>query len=156
MSENRAKWEFPYAADQIVKAAKEKRKSHGAKLKWWTEQKTKVIGEIKAGGIEFDDSLASGTPKFSTSNYSRDTSVTVRADLLRDLNECNMKIRAHYNAAKEYDGWIEVLQSQGSTMVALTQADWLYFFSKTVELNEPEEDGELTVDAVNALVQKAA
>ena len=151
----RATWEFPYAADELLKAATDKRKTHADKLKWWSEQKTKVVAEIKAGGIEFDDSLAAGTPKFSTSNYNRDTSVTVRADLLRDLNECNSKIRQHHLLFKDYDGWVDLLKTQGSRSVPLSQMDWLYFYGKSSDVLDEEEEM-ITEAVINEAIEKAS
>lgn len=122
---NRVKWEFSYAADKLLEAATAKNKFHTERLDWWGKKKEEVMTTIKAEGLEIDESVA-----FGYSNSARQTGVSVRNDLLADLNECVGKITEHKALVKDYDAWIQVLASQGQSTFALHQDDWLFFFGK--------------------------
>ncbi len=121
----RDKWNFPYTADKLHDAAIAKHEFHTARLAWWTKKKEEVMTQIKAEGLEIDESVALGF-----SNSGRNTSVSVRNDLLRDLNECVAKVNEHTAKVKDYDAWIQVLKSQGQSSFDLNQDDWLFFFGK--------------------------
>ena len=125
----RTSWEFQYSADILVKATSDKKDYHISRLQWWENQKKAVMEKIKSEGLEIDDSLVEGT-KFSNSNYSRGTSVSVRYDLQEDLTECVDKIKEHTNKRNEYDAWFQVLGAHGLTMFPLNHDDWLFFFGK--------------------------
>ncbi len=121
----RHEWEFPYTADKLLAVATTKHGFHQGRLEWWTTKKADVLTQIKAEGLEIDESVALGY-----SNSGRNTSVNVRVDLLRDLNECVGKVTEHGGKVKDYDAWIQVLGSQGQSSFALHQEDWLFFFGK--------------------------
>jgi hypothetical protein len=121
----RNQWEFPYTADKLLDAAKTKSAFHSERLTWWEDKNKHVMETIKAEGLEIDESVALGY-----SNSGRHTSVQVRNDLLRDLNECTQKTEEHKGKLKDYDAWIEVLASQGQSSFTLHQEDWLFFFGK--------------------------
>lgn len=123
---NRSKWEFPYAADKLLDAARAKHQHHTVRLKWWEDKKAETMEKVKAEGLEFDESLAD---KLSSA-YNRQTTVQIREDLLRDLQECVGKIREHRDKTNDYDAWMQVLASQGSAAFVLHQEDWLFFFGK--------------------------
>jgi len=121
---NRTAWEFSYTASAVLAGAAKKKAFHQSRLKWWTEKKEAVKETIKAEGMDFEESLSD-----VVSNSYRQTGVNIRTDLLKDLNECNSRINVHRDKISGYDAWIEVLGSQGDAALALTQDDWLYFFS---------------------------
>ena len=121
----RDKWMFPYTADTLHAAATEKHKFHTGRLEWWNKKKEDVMNQIRAHGLEIDESVAIGY-----SNSGRNASVSVRDDLLRDLNECVAKVNEHTSKVKDYDAWIQVLKSQGQSSFNLNQDDWLFFFVK--------------------------
>lgn len=125
----RDKWEFSYGADKLLDAATAKQNHHATRLQWWEKQKEEVITKIKAEGLEIDESMAA---EFSNkvSSYARHTTVQVRDDLLRDLNECVNKVKEHSVKIEGYSAWIQVLASQGSASFPLNQDDWLYFFGR--------------------------
>lgn len=122
---NRDEWAFPYPADKLHQAALTKHQFHAERLTWWGNKKDEVLTKIRAEGLEIDESVAQGY-----SNSGRQTSVNVRNDLLRDLNECVGKVSEHTNRTKEYDSWMQVLASQGQAAFSLHQDDWLFFFGK--------------------------
>jgi len=121
----RDKWTFPYAADKLLEAARAKLDFHASRLEWWKKKKEEVLTQIKAEGLEIDESVALGY-----SNSMRNTSVNVRNDLLTDLNECVQKINEHKHKMTDYHAWIQVLASQGQAGFDLHQDDWLFFFGK--------------------------
>ena len=122
----RHQWTFSYPADTLLKAATTKHEFHDQRLGWWTTKKSEVLDKIRAEGLEIDESVAVGYSNKS----GRETSVNVRIDLLRDMNECAQKIVEHTAKVKDYDAWIQVLTSQGQTYFSLHQEDWLFFFGK--------------------------
>lgn len=125
---NRKTWNFPYPADKLLEAATAKVDFHKARLAWWTEKKESVLGQIRAEGIEIDESVAAG--QGYGKSYARDEQVSIRNDLLRDLNECVAKVREHSEKIGDYDAWMQVLSSQGQSMFDLHQDDWLFFFGR--------------------------
>lgn len=128
-TENRYEWKFAYSADKLTEAARKKAAHHHTRLEWWTEKQKQVMEKIKAEGLEIDESLvAEYATRFS--NLGRGPTVQVREDLLRDLHECVSKTASHRNKERDYEAWVEILSSQGSTTFELNQADWLFFFSE--------------------------
>lgn len=123
---NRGSWKFSYTADKLLDAAKKKLEWHTARKVWWTNKKEEVMTTIKAEGLEIDESVAF---KMS-SNYNRNTTVNIRNDLLKDLDECVGKMDEHAHKIKDYDAWVQVLGSQGQASLDLYQDDWLFFFGK--------------------------
>ena len=121
---NRNKWEFNYAGTQVLEGAQTKKKYHESRLSFWNNRKEKVKSEIKSDGMSFDESQSD-----ATSNSRRTTGINVREDLMRDLNECNERIKLHHAKIAGYEAWIEVLGSQREMTLPLTQNDWMYFFS---------------------------
>lgn len=121
---NRTQWIFSYPANTLFDAAMEKRRHHAERLGWWEQKKAEVVTTIRAEGIEVDESLAD----LISNSYQRGGTVHVRADLVRDVQECVQKIREHRAKVEDYDGWAQVLSSQGSTTFGLHQEDWLFFF----------------------------
>lgn len=120
---NRTEWTFPYSADKLHAAALAKHQFHTGRLDWWGKKKEEVLTQIKAEGLEIDESVAMGY-----SNSGRQTSVNIRNDFLRDLNECISKVAEHTSRTKDYDAWMQVLASQGQVTFSLHQDDWLFFF----------------------------
>jgi hypothetical protein len=122
---NRMQWRFPYQAGALVVAATERREHHAGRLKWWEGKNQEVKATIRAEGIDIDESVSN-----MTSNAYRGSTVQIRADLARDLQECGDKVREHRAKVAEYDGWVEVLGSQMQTSIhELDHDDWLFFFS---------------------------
>lgn len=125
---NRMEWNFGYAVAAICDAAKEKVKHHTERLTWWRVKKDEVLFAIKDNGMVVEESLA---PSNMSTAYNRGSTVMVRDDLARDLQECTQKIREHDAWLKEYSGWVQVLEAQAPTRyLDLHHADWLYFFGK--------------------------
>lgn len=134
----RDKWEFPYPADKLATAAQAKSSHHLDRLAWWQMQKAETVAKIKLEGLEIDDSLVE-KQRFSNS-YGRDTTVNIKTELLRDLNECIDKIREHRGKAEEYGAWVQVLKSQGQASLPLNKDDWMFFFSAPVVDGRKETD----------------
>ncbi|MFZ1492999.1 MAG: hypothetical protein WAU60_06245 [Candidatus Competibacter denitrificans] len=121
----RDRWTFRYAASELTNAAKAKRDHHEQRVLWWQAQKDGVMTEVRESGIEVSESLAIA---YKTS-ADFGPQVMVRNDLQQKLTECHNKIKAHTAQAREYDGWVQVLESSpGDSEFSLAQDDWLYFF----------------------------
>lgn len=121
----RTHWAFNYKAHEVLAGAKIKQAFHQERLAFWQQKHGEVKGKIKEDGIDFEESLSN-----MHSNSYRQTGVSVRDDLMRDLQECNQRVSVHRDKIDGYEAWIEVLSSQGAASLELTQDDWLYFFSK--------------------------
>lgn len=121
---NRDDWKFPYRAVDVLKGAEAKRDYHSSRVSWWEAKFEEVKKKVKEDGIEFDVSLADIT----SNSYAQRGGVTVRNDLMRDINECQQKVREHKGKTEEYAAWCEVLASQKESVVQLESDDWLYFF----------------------------
>lgn len=123
---NRNVWKFSYTANRLCEAAKKKVEWHTGRKEWWTNKKEEVMTTIKSEGLEIDESVAF---KMSSS-YNRNTTVNIRNDLLKDLDECVGKMSEHENKVKDYSAWVQVLESQGHVTLELNHDDWLFFFGK--------------------------
>lgn len=130
----RDEWVFSYTADKVFAAAQEKKDFHSERLAWWDKKRTEVEGLIRSEGIEIDESAAGsryGSGDNNVNTWLRGAQVTIRTDLVRDLQECVDKTRGHREKIKEYDAWIQVLASQGSARtLSLGHDDWIFFFGR--------------------------
>lgn len=128
---NRSQWKFTYPADKLLAAATAKMSWHEERLKWWATKRDETKDKIRSEGIEIDESVAFGTDNYlSNKSTHRGPQVTIKNDLLTDLNECSQKVSEHQEKIKGYDAWMQVLASQGQATLELHQDDWLYFFGK--------------------------
>lgn len=124
-------WKFPYKVSLLAAAAKEKRKFYESRVRYWTGKKAETIKKIKSEGIEIAESVAADDKSYLPNSFGRGGGVSVRNDLVADLQECQGKIITHNKNVAIYDGWVEVLGDQsGEHVLELTQEDWLFFFSK--------------------------
>lgn len=126
---NRSNWTFPYPADKLLDAAMAKKVFHEGRLDWWTDKRKSVEDTIRSEGIEIDESVAAVLSGYSNTSM-RGPQVTIRNDLVRDLQECVAKTQEHQSKIKDYDAWTQVLASQGQASFDLYQDDWLFFFGK--------------------------
>lgn len=127
---NRDEWAFPYTADKLLEAAQAKKTFHESRLEWWEGKRKEVETTIRAEGIEIDESVAANLSSYSNSTVGRGAQVSIRTDLVRDLQECVGKTAEHRQKIKDYDAWTQVLASQGQSTFDLHQDDWLFFFGK--------------------------
>lgn len=123
----KSEWTFTYKSSAVLLGAASKADYHNSRVKFWTDKKDEVMAKIKSEGLEFDESLVDMTSNKFSGGY-RDTSVSVRDDLLRDLQECGRKLREHRIKLEDYKAWVQVLDSQGDKDLQLDQQDWLFFF----------------------------
>lgn len=130
----RDKWTFSYSTEKLLQASIDKSTFALARQKWWEDKKAETLKSIKDEGIEVDMSLAElGYSAAASNSWSpaRQTSVTIKPELLKDLNECLSKIAEHTAKAKDYNAWQQVFTSQPPmASYGLTQDDWMYFFGK--------------------------
>lgn len=128
---NRLEWKFSYTADKLLEAATNKKHWHEGRLAWWAKKRDETKDTIKADGIEIDESVAFGTDTYiSNKSAHRNSQVSIRNDLVKDLQECLAKVNEHQVKVKDYDAWMQVLSTQGQTAFDLNQYDWLFFFGK--------------------------
>lgn len=129
----RNKWEFEYTGSQLAVAAKKKCQHRLDRLSRWEEQKAQVMAEVRKSGIEVSESVGAAYAN-KTSGYAPE--VMVRTDLQKKLSECHIKIMEHSAAAREYDGWRQVMSASPNARVPLNHDDWLYFFGEDKDLRE--------------------
>src|SRR6266478_6038948 len=127
---NRNSWKFTYNADKLLLAAETKINWHEGRLKWWKDKREEIKGTIRSEGIEIDESVAAAEEGYKFSSAQRGASVSIRNDLVSDLNECVNKVKEHQSKVRDYDAWRQVLASQGQVSLELQQDDWLFFFGK--------------------------
>ncbi len=123
----RDEWEFEYTARVLADGADTQKAFRESRVKWWTEQKEKLMAEVRESGLEVSESVGAA---YSNSTVGMGPKVTIKADLQAKLTECHNKIQQHQQAAAEYDGWVQVLGANPESRLKLTQGDWLYFFGK--------------------------
>lgn len=123
---NRQDWEFEYVGSVLAEASKTKKIYRESRLAWWKTKEEELMKEVKESGLEINESVGSSY----MSNAGRAPHISVRGDLQDKLSECHSKIKEHSEAAREYDGWIQVLTSNPESILKLKHSDWLFFFSK--------------------------
>ena len=129
-------WTFPYTADKLLEAAAAKHNHYSERLEWWKNKREEIIAQIRAEGIEVDESVLAGQRIGSASNdvnplsYNRQPTVQIRNDLVKDLTECVEKVKSHQQYVQEYDAWMQILASQGQSSLSVDHNDWLFFFAR--------------------------
>lgn len=125
----RQEWKFEYLACDLLKAAREKRDHHKARLDWWEAKKGEVEQQIKETGLKFHESLVA---EYSKTGYGAQSSdVQVDPVLKKKLDECFSKIRHHKSKVDDYGGFVTVLADTPELQrLELHIDDWRYFFEK--------------------------
>lgn len=135
MTENRNTWKFHYTIAEVLVGAQEKLEFHKQRVDFWTKKKEETVEKIRSSGLEFNDTVSD-----IFSNSRRTQTVTVDDRLSEDLRECNDMLEKNVKLVREYSGWVEFLDANiGMPDIELTQADWLYFFSKPQVSQEDKE-----------------
>lgn len=119
-------WQFTFTAKKVADGAAAKRRHHQERLKFWEEAKAKVMAEVKESGIEVSESEAGAA--YSNRSRGYGPQVMVRNDLQVRLSECHEKILEHSGKAREYAGWVEVLEGNPAASLTLHADDYLFFF----------------------------
>lgn len=128
---NRNEWQFEYTASALAEGARSQLRYRELRVISWLASKDEVMAEIRRSGLDVVETVAAGMANYTKSSTDYGPQVRVRDDLQKKLTECHEKIKAHQAAAKEYDGWVQVLSANPESRHKLTQADWLYFFGKS-------------------------
>jgi len=123
---NRDGWEFQYSGKELAEAAESKRIYRQSRVDWWTEEQERITEETKEKGLELVESVASSY----TNGAGAGKQMIVRPEYQKKLNECHERLQKHMTAVREYDGWAQVLSANPDATLALTYADWLFFFGK--------------------------
>lgn len=132
----RNEWEFGYTAKQLADAATAQLAFREGRIEVWSAKKVEVIAEIRASGLNIEESIADMLTNASYAKYSvntrseREPAVTIDMKLRRDLQECAEKIRDHTDLRNQYKAWMQVLQAQGEQTLKLQHDDWIFFFGK--------------------------
>jgi hypothetical protein len=129
LTENRDEWEFEYAVGALAAAAKKQRDFRNSRVKFWEERKEEVMDKIKSTGLTVHESVAEQFSSYS--NQGQGARVMVDTTLQKNLDECVGKIRSHRELAKEYEGWVQVLEASPlDNRLKLKHGDWMFFFGK--------------------------
>ena len=124
---NRKDWEFKYTAKKLANAAAIKRDYRQSRVEHWEKVQAALMVEVKEKGLEIVESQTSTY----TNNAGPAAQMVVRPEYQKKLNEAHSKIQEHMTAAREYDGWVQVLDDQDPTeKLELKHADWLFFFGR--------------------------
>lgn len=125
---NRDEWKFEYAATQLAEAAQAKARLHQERLSWWKGQKDQVMDTIRAEGLEIDEKVVGQQSVMKGRDWQDATRVTVRNDLRQQLDECLKKLSYHTEKLHSFRGWIEILEANTQSRLALDHEDWRFFF----------------------------
>lgn len=123
----RHEWTFNYTASELREAATKQRDHRASRLTWWKAKMDEVMAEVRATGIEINESIVSSY----SNKMGHAPEVMVRNDLQTKLGEAHQRIQLHDKMQREYDGWVQVMTACPPTLnLALNNDDWLYFFGK--------------------------
>jgi hypothetical protein len=128
--QRRDEWEFEYTASKVAEGAAAQKDFRLSRVTWWTEQKDKLMAQVREDGVQVTESVAAKLGSNYASTQAFGPQVSIRPELQQKLTECHTKIQGHQAAAAAYDGWVQVLSANPEARLKLTQADWLYFFGK--------------------------
>ena len=126
----RKEWKFDYTASKLAEAANIKLQHHQERLTWWKDKKEQVITQIRAEGLEIDESIALEYISPKSRDWERGAQVMVRNDLKKDLDECLKKLAYHAGLTEDYSGWYQVLSANPEARLSLDHEDWLFFFGQ--------------------------
>lgn len=127
----RDEWEFEYTASKLAEGAAAQKEFRQGRVKWWSEQKEKLMEQVREDGVQVTESVAAKLgSNYANSTQSFGPQVSIRPELQQKLTECHSKIQSHQAMVAEYDGWVQVLSANPEARLKLTQGDWLYFFGK--------------------------
>lgn len=122
---NRDKWEFEYTAGDLADAAAKQKEHRLERVEWWRNKYREIHEQIKSGGVTINESVAK---HISNTSYGDAPDVQIDQKLSKDLREAHSRVKIHDEAAREYEGWRQVLQANKVSRLKLNHADWLYFF----------------------------
>jgi len=123
----RRNWTFEYTANKLAEAAAVKKTHHEGRLKWWEEQKEKVMARIRESGIDIHQPVAD---LYSNKTRGCGPEITIDATMQRDLSECQGKLIEHDGKVREYAGWIQVLSANPESRLSLDNDDYLFFYGE--------------------------
>lgn len=125
-------WEFAYTAAVLATAAEAQKAFRESRVTAWEEKKAEVMEKVKTSGLTVHEGPAAGMQSYTSNAYAGAQGAHVLVDntLQADLSECVNKIKAHREAVRQYDGWVQVLKANPESRVKLHQDDWLFFFGK--------------------------
>jgi hypothetical protein len=126
---NRDEWEFEYTASSIALAAAAQMEFRLQRAKVWDEKKAQVMTKVRESGLTVHEGVAAEMSGYSSHGH-RGATVRLDATLQSDLDECVAKISTHREAAKSYEGWIQVLNANPEARLKLKYNDWMFFFGK--------------------------
>ena len=130
----RSDWKFKYPAADLAVAARTMRDHHASRLSWWEGQQQAVIAEVREKGLEVSESIAmqyGSTKAILGGSRNAGAQIVVKNEYQEKLNECATKIRQHGERAKEYDGWLQIMEAtNGIKALDLDIHDYLFFFGK--------------------------
>ena len=130
----RSDWKFQYLAADLAVAARAKRDHHASRLLWWEGQQQAVIAEVREKGLEVSESIAmqyGSTKAILGGSRNAGAQIVVKDEYQEKLNECATKIHQHGERAKEYDGWLQIMEAtNGTKALDLDIHDYLFFFGK--------------------------
>lgn len=130
----RSDWKFQYPASVLAAAARDKRDHHASRQAWWEGQQQAVIAEVREKGLEVSESIAmqyGSTKAILGGSRNAGAQIVVKNEYQEKLNECATKIHQHGERAKEYDGWLQIMEAtNGTKALDLDIHDYLFFFGK--------------------------
>ena len=137
----REKWEFEYTGAQLCEAAGKRVAFHQDRLKWWKDKRQAVMAQIRAEGIEVNESIAMGYQNPKSRDWVDSTQVLIRNDLKLARAECQKKLASHAGRLAEFSGWFQVLKANPEARKPLDLQDWLYFFTEGSNVDDPDAAG---------------
>lgn len=123
-------WKFEYTGRALAEAAAKQRDHRLERLKVWSERKDEIMKTIREKGLTVDEGNAVAMHANYSNTMVAGPTVLVDVQLQRNLQEAHGKVSLHENAARDYDGWVQVMSANPDQVVKLNHDDWLYFFGK--------------------------
>ena len=141
----RDEWEFEYPVAELAKAALEQLEYHKGRIEVWRAKRQEVKTAIESKGCRVQETLAeemvmgasAGAAGTSVMNYAA-TRVGAQvvmdpevANLQRQLQEADTRLRAREQSVREYTAWHQMLAARPDhERLKLRHDDWMFFFGK--------------------------
>ncbi len=120
----RQKWEFEFLGSDLLVAARNKYDHHKKKHQEYLDTRAKIECEIKATGLEIQDSISHP----GSTSPGAPPRIVVKDTMQRDLNEVTQKIQDHYNKMVGYESWVQIMKGNKTASLRLDSDDYLFFF----------------------------
>lgn len=123
-------WKFTRSLEEVLAAARAKMNQDASRSKFYTNQKSIVMEQLKQQGLKVTEALAAQYSEDVTTFANQRLSVGLDKELQDKVQQCSRKAAEHDTKMREFERWVNLLESGAQDrMLELDFADYSFFFS---------------------------